>query len=363
MHSVEVALFQRSYAIHVGRGLLAEAARHLAGLFSPRRLLIVSDEVVARLYLRPLERALAEAGFGVSSVTVPPGEKSKSLEQLARLYEACFQADLERGSFLVALGGGVVGDLAGFAAATYLRGLPFVQLPTTLLAQVDSSVGGKTGLNLPGGKNLVGAFHQPVLVLADVATLATLDDRQFATGLAEVVKHAMIRDAGLFARLESEAGQVKRRDAATLEEIIAANCRIKAQVVSADEYESDLRAILNYGHTIGHALERVASYGAFTHGEAVALGMVAEAELARQRGYIEATVVARQKALLETFGLPTQLRRQLDADEILAAMRHDKKVRQGRIRIVLPVAIGDVRVVDDASDDELRQAIQVLCHS
>jgi len=360
MNTVKVALGDRSYRILIGSRLLAEAGRHVAEALRPGRALVVTDETVAGLYLELVERSLREAGFAVSVATVPPGETSKSHEQLLRVYDACYRASLERGSVVVALGGGVVGDLAGFAAATYLRGVACVQVPTTLLAQVDSSVGGKTGINLPGGKNLVGAFHQPSLVLADVATLATLDDRQVATGMAEVVKHAMIRDAALFARLEADSARLRARDASTLEEIVAWNCRIKAEVVAADEHESGLRAILNYGHTVGHAVEQVASYGAYTHGEAVALGMNAEADLARLRGGIGDKVHARQQALLAAFGLPSCLAAPLAAEDLIAAMRHDKKVRAGRLRFVLPTDVGTVDIVDDVTDAELVDVLSRL---
>jgi len=356
METVEVALGERSYRILIGSDLLADAGRHIAAVLRPGRALVVTDDTVAGLYLEPVQRSLRDAGFTVSAATVPPGETSKSHEQLLRVYDACYRASLERGSVIVALGGGVVGDLAGFAAASYLRGVACVQMPTTLLAQVDSSVGGKTGINLPGGKNLVGAFHQPALVLADVASLATLDDRQVATGMAEVVKHAMIRDAALFDRLEAVAATLRACDASTLEEIVARNCRIKAEVVADDEKESGLRAILNYGHTVGHAVEQVASYGAYTHGEAVALGMNAEADLARLRGHIGRDVHARQQALLTAFGLPARLTTPLAA----AAMRHDKKVRAGRLRFVLPTGVGAVRIVDDVTDEELAGVLSWL---
>jgi 3-dehydroquinate synthase len=360
MHTVDVALGQRSYQILVGSGLLAEAGCHVAALFPPGRALIITDDTVAGLYLDRVTKSLSAAGFAVSTATVPAGEQSKSFDQLSRLCDECFCAGLERRSLILALGGGVIGDLAGFVAATYHRGIPFVQLPTTLLAQVDSSIGGKTAINLPGGKNLVGAFYQPALVLADIAALATLDARQFSSGLAEVVKHAMIRDAALFARLEADAAKILARDPATLGEIVARNCAVKAAVVSADEREAGLRAILNYGHTVGHAVEAIASYGVYTHGEAVALGMAAAAAIACSRGFISDAVVAQQNKLLGRFGLPTKLRRPLDADALLEAMRHDKKVRAGRLRLVLPVAIGETRIVDDVTDDELCAALAVM---
>lgn len=360
MRTVEVALGKRSYRIVVGAGLLEQCGPQVAAVLSPGKALVVTDETVAGLYLAAAERSLSKAGFAVSSIAVPPGEESKSHKQLLELYQSCFESHLERSSLVVALGGGVVGDLAGYAAATYLRGMPYVQAPTTLLAQADSSVGGKTAVNLPGGKNLVGAFHQPSLVLADVATLATLNDRQFASGMAEVVKHAMIRDEALFELLEKVSDKLERRDAATLEEVVAWNCRIKAGVVAADERESGLRAILNYGHTVGHAIETVASYGAYTHGEAVALGINAEADIARQRGDITLDEHVRQQDLLERVGLPSRLRAKLSAEKLLSAMQHDKKVQGGRVRFVLPTAVGKVHVVDDVTEAELNEALERL---
>jgi len=360
METVEVALGKRSYRIVVGRRLLAEAGRHVAAVLAPRPALIVTDSIVAQRYLPAVRDSLVAAGFAVGTITVPPGEASKCHEQLLRIYQACYDARLERSSLLVALGGGVIGDLAGFAAASYLRGLPFVQMPTTLLSQVDSSIGGKTGVNLPGGKNLVGAFHQPSLVLADVDVLASLDDRQMATGLAEIVKHAVIRDAGLFARLERDADALWRRDPALLESVVACNCRIKAEVVAADEHEGGLRAILNYGHTVGHAIEQAAGYGQYTHGEAVALGMIAEAELARGRGLLTAADADRQRKLIERFGLPTQLGAPLPAETLTAAMLRDKKVQSGRVRFVLPAGLGRVDIVSDVREGELRAALNLL---
>jgi len=299
---------------------------------------------------------------------VPPGESSKTLAQAGELHDACLRAGLDRGSVVIALGGGVVTDLAGFVAATYMRGIPWVAVSTTLLGQVDAAVGGKTAVDHPECKNLIGAFHQPSSVLCDVATLATLPEEELRTGLAEVVKHAMIRDAELFARLEREAAAVLARDPAVLEQIVARNVHIKVEVVSADERESDLRRILNYGHTIGHALESLLN---LAHGRAVALGMMAETWIAERRGLVGRGVVERQKALLERFGLPTALPpspsglrrtgpKPLDPDRCQEIMRHDKKAEAGRLCFVLPEAIGRVRVVQDVTDEEIRAALASL---
>jgi 3-dehydroquinate synthase len=332
---------------------------------------------VAAHYLEPALVSLREAGLQAATLVIKPGEASKTLREAARLYDGFLAAGLDRGSVVVALGGGVVTDLAGFAAATYLRGIAWVAVPTTLLAQVDAAVGGKTGVDLKEGKNLVGAFHQPAAVLADVATLATLPDEELRTGLAEVVKHAVIRDAALAAMLEAQADRILARDAPVLEALVARNVRIKAAVVMADEREADLRRILNYGHTIGHALEALAlrspadfpgparqgdaaASPALTHGRAVSLGMMAEAAIALRRGLIGQAVLERQRRLLDRFGLPVRLASPPDAKACLAILAHDKKAEAGRRCFVLPEAIGQVRVVDDVTDDEIRDALTSL---
>lgn len=322
---------------------------------------------MAALYLERARDALRAAGVEAAPLVVPPGEASKTLEQAARLYDGMLRAGLDRGSAVVALGGGVVTDLAGFAAATYMRGLPWVAVATTLLAQVDAGVGGKTAVDHPECKNLVGAFHQPAAVMADVGTLATLPEEELRTGLAEVVKHAVIRDADLFALLEAQAARILARDAAVLEDIVARSVGIKADVVMADEREADLRRILNYGHTIGHAAESLAlaaggrlGGATMTHGRAVALGMIAEARIAERRGLVGRAVVERQRRLLERFGLPVRLGAPLDPERCLALMRHDKKAEGGRMRFVLPEAIGAVRVVADVTDEEIREALGAL---
>ena len=332
---------------------------------------------MAAHYLEPALVSLREAGLQAATLVIKPGEASKTLREAARLYDGFLAAGLDRGSVVVALGGGVVTDLAGFAAATYLRGIAWVAVPTTLLAQVDAAVGGKTGVDLKEGKNLVGAFHQPAAVLADVATLATLPDEELRTGLAEVVKHAVIRDAALAAMLEAQADRILARDAPVLEALVARNVRIKAAVVMADEREADLRRILNYGHTIGHALEALAlrspadfpgparqgdaaASPALTHGRAVSLGMMAEAAIALRRGLIGQAVLERQRRLLDRFGLPVRLASPPDAKACLAILAHDKKAEAGRRCFVLPEAIGQVRVVDDVTDDEIRDALTSL---
>ncbi len=328
---------------------------------------LLTDADVAAHYLGPAMESLREAGLSAEAEAVPAGEASKTLDQAARLYDRMLKAGLDRGSVVVGLGGGVVTDLAGFVAATYMRGVAWVAVPTSLLGQVDASLGGKTGVDHPACKNLIGAFHQPAAVLVDVATLATLPDADLRTGLAEVVKHAMIRDAALMRRLEADAEAVLDRDPAVLEDIVAQNVRIKAEVISADEREAGERRILNYGHTVGHALESLAlETGAplggapVTHGRAVALGMGAEARIAERRGLLSAEAADRQRDLLARFGLPVVLDGPLDVDRCLAIMRHDKKCEAGRLRFVLPEAVGSVRQADDVGEAEIREALSHL---
>jgi 3-dehydroquinate synthase len=304
---VKVSLGNRSYDIKIGTGLLARVGRECARLGLGRRCVIISDRNVAPRYGEAVQEALARAGFAAGLVTIPAGETAKSLKVLESCYNQLAAQGLERKSFIVALGGGVVGDLAGFVAATYLRGVPFVQVPTTLLAQVDSSVGGKVGMNLKAGKNLVGAFHQPRLVLCDLATLASLPMREYRAGLAEVIKYGIIYDARLFARLERDLPKLLRRDPRTLASVVARCCEIKADVVRQDETESGLRAILNFGHTIGHALEAISHYGKYLHGEAIAIGQVLAAKLSAQVLGLPASEFERIERLFQRSGLPTQL--------------------------------------------------------
>jgi len=317
---------------------------------------------VAAFYQAPVLAGLTAAGFSVQSAVLPPGETTKTLAQAERLYDAMLRADVDRGSIVVALGGGVVTDLAGFVAATYMRGIAWIALPTSLLGQVDASVGGKTAVDHPECKNLVGAFHAPAAVLADVRTLATLPDEELRTGLAEVVKHAVIRDAALMDLVESHTDALLMSDPVTLEEVVARNIRIKVDVVAADEREAGLRRILNYGHTVGHAIAiaLLAAGRPTTHGRAVALGMVAEARLAARRGLLDPATVDRLGRLLARLGLPTTLADLPDADRLLDLLRHDKKAEGGRLRFVLPTAVGAVTEVDDVAPQEIRDALATL---
>jgi 3-dehydroquinate synthase len=372
MHHVNVRIQSTgsAYAVRIGSNLLAQAGAEAKAAARSPKAALVTDAHVAAHYLEPAMESLRAAGLAAAPIVVPPGEASKTLAQAGRLYDAMLKAGLDRGSVVVGLGGGVVTDLAGFAAATYMRGVPWVAVATSLLAQVDAGVGGKTGVDHPECKNLIGAFHQPAAVLADVSTLATLPDEELRTGLAEVVKHAMIRDADLLALIENQADRILARDPAVLEEIVARNVQIKADVVMADEREADLRRILNYGHTVGHALESLALEAggrlggagapAMTHGRAVALGMMAEARIAERRGLVGRAVVERQKQALQRLGLPIRAGGAIDLERCLAIMRHDKKAEAGRLRLVLPEAIGSVRIADDVTDDEIRLALQSL---
>jgi len=329
---------------------------------SPNAFLVTNKTVAdAGPYLTIVTDSLRAEGFKAQNLIIDEEfETYKTLDHAGKVCDAMLAAGLDRGSVVIALGGGVVTDLAGFAAAIYMRGIAWIAVPTSLLAQVDASVGGKTAVNHPECKNLIGVFHQPAAVLCDTETLKTLPDEELRTGLAEVVKHAMIRDTSLFDELERRADQILARQPSVLEDIVARNVQIKADVVAADEREADLRRILNYGHTIGHAIE---SLTGITHGRAVALGMMAEAHVARTRGLIGGAVVERQRKLIQRFGLPVALEKPVDAARCLAIMQHDKKAEAGRLRFVLPEKIGAVRVVEDVTDDEIRAALAALAET
>jgi 3-dehydroquinate synthase len=357
MDAVRVNLKGRGYEILVGPDLLRQSGDMIRPLALGRRLALVTHPVLADThgYAPALAASLREAGHEVSLVTVPPGEESKSLDQAARLCRELVRVGLDRGSAILALGGGVIGDLAGFVAATLFRGISFINLPTTLLAQVDSSIGGKTGVNLPEGKNLVGTFYQPRLVLADVLTLKTLPAREFRSGLAEVVKHAMIADAELFDTLEQDTDRVLARDAEVLQGIVAKNCAIKARIVEQDERETGVRAVLNFGHTVGHAVEAALGYGAVTHGEAVAYGMLVATALSVRRGLCPRPDAARLAALLHRFALVPAAP---PSPELLEKyMVRDKKTRDGVLQFVLTPGVGNVTVAPVSDRNDLREAL------
>jgi 3-dehydroquinate synthase len=343
MRTVNVSLGSRSYPIFIGGKILRDLGARCAKLPLGRRCVIISDDNVAPLYAAKAAASLRKAGFESLLVTVPAGETSKSLRMFQTCCDRLARHRLERKSFIVALGGGVVGDLAGFVAAAYLRGIAFVQAPTTLLAQVDSSVGGKVGVNLAAGKNLVGAFHQPRLVLCDLATLRTLPLREFRAGLAEVIKYGIIYDAPLFARLERDLPKLLRRDGEVLAEVVARCCEIKAEVVRQDETETGLRAILNFGHTIGHAIEAIAGYRKYLHGEAISIGQVAAAKLSVRAAGLPVEEAGRIEKLFARAGLPTAIKLSARPQAaLIEAMRLDKKVSDGQIRFVLARKIGQV---------------------
>lgn len=351
---VTVNLGARSYDIIIGTGLLDTLGERLDELGLGRTVLLVSDEQVWALYGERVGGVLEAAGFKVVAAVVPPGEEQKDLARAEELYDLAYGGGLDRTCPVVALGGGVVGDLAGFVAATYMRGVPLVNVPTTLLAQVDSSIGGKVAVNHPRGKNIIGAFYQPRLVLADVATLTTLPQGELLSGLAEVVKYGVIADASFFAWLEACWERVLARDTASLERVVRHCSRIKAWVVERDETEQGLRAILNYGHTVGHALEAATGYRRFSHGEAVAVGMAVAALLAERLGMLAAPEAERIRDLLVRVGLPVTIPADVDTEELLQALYRDKKVVGGRLTFVLPVNIGEVRVRRDVPEGLVR---------
>jgi 3-dehydroquinate synthase len=366
---VHVELGPRPYEIRVVTGRSHDFAPFVRAALdrtwsgtSCRTALIVTDSHLADLAIpSPYQAALTALGIEAATVVMPPGESTKSLDQASRLYDELVSGHADRHTLIVALGGGVIGDLAGFVAATFARGLPLIMVPTTLLAQVDSSVGGKVGINHPAAKNSIGAFHQPAGVWIDTETLRTLPARELRAGLAEVVKYGVILDSEFFAGLERDVDLILAQDGQALRRIIVESCRKKAAVVSEDEREeTGLRAILNFGHTIGHAIEAVAGYdGPFRHGEAVAIGMVAEARLAVRLGWIGTDAVERLVGLLERFGLPTSAAG-LDIDRLIAAMSRDKKNRSGKVRFVLPRSIGRVELSDAAGPDDVRAVLATL---
>ena len=362
MRILTVELSDRSYPIHIGPGLAASADAITPLLAGPRAA-IITNTVVGPLYLHHLAAALRAAGADVLEIVVGDGEPVKSWQTLNDIYDALLAARCDRTTTIIALGGGVVGDLAGFAAATYQRGVPFIQVPTTLLAQVDSSVGGKTGINHPRGKNMVGAFWQPRLVLADTSTLNTLPDRELSAGLAEVFKYGLIRDLPFLDWLEANLERLLARDTEALAHAIERSCANKAEVVAGDERETagnDGRALLNLGHTFGHAIETGMGYGEWLHGEAVAAGTVMAAELSRRLGWIDAADCARVTELLKRARLPVQ-GPPLGGDRYLDLMGHDKKVLAGRLRLVLLRRIGQAVTWADAPRDEIRAAIEDCC--
>jgi 3-dehydroquinate synthase len=357
MQTLNVALGDRSYPIHIGRNLLVRSELMLPHLRTPK-VAIVTNETVGPLYLGRIAETLRAAGVDVGEIVLPDGERFKEWGTLNRIFDVLLETHCERATTLIALGGGVVGDMTGFAAACYQRGMPFIQIPTTLLAQVDSSVGGKTAINHPLGKNMIGAFHQPKLVLIDTDTLMTLPDRELRAGLAEVIKYGLIRDLPFLAWLEDNIERLLARDPEALAHAVFHSCRNKAEIVAADERESGERALLNLGHTFGHAIETGMGYGEWLHGEAIAAGTLMAAELSRTMGWLNESDVQRIESLFVRAGLPVR-GPQLDPDRYLELMQHDKKVLDGRLRLVLLKAMGQGVISDAATPVEIAAAIRI----
>lgn len=357
---VNVGTSVGSYQVQIGFGLLAAAGLNTAAVIKGRSVLVVTDEIVAELYLDDVVRSYHNAGFQVSHAVVPAGEQAKSAQWLQYLYDAAIDAGLDRKCGFVALGGGVIGDLAGFAAATYMRGVPVVQIPTTLLAQIDASVGGKTAINHPRGKNLIGAFHPPSLVICDLDVLGSLPQREWKAGLAEAVKHGILSDAGYFDWIEENYQAIAGQDPDKRMHLVARSVEIKAGVVTADERESGLRATLNLGHTVGHAIETCLDYRDLLHGEAVAIGLVAAARIAERMELLSTAERVRVEKVLVNLGLPTRLPAGLNPEAIMAATATDKKRMDGRQRWVLPVTIGKVLISDEVPEDVVLSVLQSI---
>lgn len=362
MSNILVSLPQKSYEIAIASGILSQLGEKMKQLKLDKKVLVVSNPEIFEFYGEQCLESLRKSGFEVYKHLIPAGEVHKNLHSIEKLYNTALENHLERSSTLVALGGGVIGDMTGFAAATWLRGINFVQVPTSLLAMVDASVGGKTGVNHPQGKNLIGAFYQPKLVLIDPDVLQTLPEREFRAGMAEVIKYGVIWDAELFAQLEqaSNIDSFVNIEPELLNNILVRSCQAKADVVSQDETEVGLRAILNYGHTIGHAIESLTNYQTFVHGEAVALGMIAAGEIAIQMGYWKETSGNRQNDLILKAGLPTKVSAEITVKDILETIKNDKKVKSGKVRFILPTKIGEVKITDKVSSDVIKEAIVQL---
>jgi len=357
MKRLNIDLADRSYEILIGRGLLPKAEEWARTIANPSQVVIITHPSINRLYGEQLFSGFSQANLPTHLIEVPEGERSKSLEQAEKIYDKLLKWKCDRQTVLVALGGGVIGDLTGFIAATYVRGVPFIQVPTTLLAQVDSSVGGKTAVNHPLGKNMIGVFYQPKLVVADLETLKTLPEKEYKAGIAEIIKHGVIEDAGLFDFLESQCQNILSHDTSALTHIIATSCAIKARVVEKDERESHYRMVLNFGHTIGHAIESLTGYSTFVHGEAVAIGMVYAAKLSQLMGRCSEDVTHRITRLIENFGLPIKLP-DLKAEDMIQSMYLDKKTAHKKIRFILVKDIGSIEIVDHVAEPLIKEALK-----
>ena len=359
---VSVRLCDRGYNIEIGQQILGRSGKFLLACQEVTHAVVITDEHVAFPHAQQVADSLQACQVRTDTLTVPAGEQSKSVATTVQLWEELLSLGTDRKSVIIAVGGGVIGDLAGFVAATFSRGIRLVQVPTTLLAQVDSSVGGKVGINLPRAKNMVGSFWQPLGVLIDTGVLRTLPEREYRAGLAEVVKYGVILDADFFAYLETHtnritAAEAHQRDSAVLQQVIARCCQLKANVVEDDERETTgKRSVLNYGHTFAHALEAVMDYKTLLHGEAVSIGMLCASRLAERLGRVDATFTRRQKQLLTTLGLPTEVPK-VSSVELVERMRHDKKTEHGKLRFVLPTSLGHVELVDHISEDDVVAAL------
>ena len=359
MQTLKVELAGRSYPIHIGRNLIGDASLILPHL-KRKHVAVVTNTTVAPLYLEQLTLSLQAAGVSVLPIILPDGEAYKNTQTLNTIYDALLQNRCERSTTLIALGGGVIGDLTGYAAATFLRGVPFIQIPTTLLSQVDSSVGGKTGINHPLGKNMIGAFYQPQVVLADIDTLKTLPPREFSAGMAEVIKYGLMRDADFFDWLEGNVEALMSLDEQALSYAIYRSCQNKADLVALDEHEQGDRALLNLGHTFGHAIENAMGYGVWLHGEAVAAGTILAADLSQRLGWLTASDSKRVSDILKAAKLPVTAPN-LGVERYLDLMGHDKKVEDGKIRLVLQQGIGKAVISSDYAADKLKETLLTTC--
>ncbi len=364
MNKIRVELGERSYTIASGSGMLKDIGQSLERFDFSKKAAIVSNPTVFDLYGSTLRASLLNSGFDAAEIILPDGEEYKNLQSVEKIYEQLLRMRFDRRSVLIALGGGVIGDITGYAASTYMRGIDFIQVPTTLLAQVDSSVGGKTGVNHALGKNMIGTFWQPRLVWIDISTLHTLSRRDFLAGIAEIVKYGIIWDRSFFDFLEKRREALLSLNPDDIMHAIIRSCEIKADVVSRDERESGVRAILNFGHTIGHAIETATGYATFVHGEAVAIGMHVEALIAHEAGLIGSDEVARIRHLLKTFGLPAELPADIDLPALFDAMKLDKKAVSGDVKFILPEQIGKVRIKGNIARNIVQKAIEkALYHS
>jgi 3-dehydroquinate synthase len=354
MRKIRVELEERSYNIMIDHAILKDIGNVLKKFEFSDKIALISNPTVYKFYGKTVSGAIKDSGYDLDEVLIPDGEEYKSLAYTEKIYGSLLKAKLDRKSALVALGGGVIGDITGFAASTYMRGIDFIQVPTTLLAQVDSSVGGKTGVNHPLGKNMIGSFWQPRLVWIDTATLETLPRREFLCGLGEVIKYGVIWDEEFFAYLEKNRDKILRLDSGVLTHIIRRSCEIKSEVVSKDERETGLRAILNYGHTIGHAIETITGYKKYLHGEAVAIGMYMEAKLSQHAGFIDKQEVSRIKALLDSYELPSEMPGEISMNDLTEIMQIDKKTVGGKMHFVLPGKIGSVRIHGGITAEDIK---------